>query len=188
MHFQIRVPRGYRIRIISTMRSKTCKVQQNEWLDGNVTMQIWLLPWVFSQNWLLNAPTSTCEIKLCWFWCLVGWGFECKNVTGAGPVEAIVFTFLTGDTSVKPLLDIPRMMLYSWQLTVYPIVVKPSRVSQELQHVWLEEAWWIPYPIEKKSFDWGHMGNPYEYDTTYFSPSLSLSPHANSSFLTLRVF
>ena len=36
-----------------------------------------------------------------------------KNVTGAGSVEAIVLTFLTGDTSVKPLLDIPLMMLYS---------------------------------------------------------------------------
>ena len=41
-------------------------------------------------------------------------------------------------------------------------------------------------PLKKKSFDWGHIGNPDEYDTTYLS--LSLSPHANSSFLTLWVF
>lgn len=29
-------------------------------------------------------------------------------------------------------------------------------------------------PLKKKSFDWGHIGNPYEYDTPYFSLSLSL--------------
>lgn len=51
-------------------------------------------------------------------------------------------------------------------------LVKPSRVSQELQHVWLGEAWWIPYPIEKKEL---RLGTYRKSRRIWYNLSLSLS-------------
>lgn len=54
-------------------------------------------------------------------------------------------------------------------------VVKPSWVSQERRHVWLGEAWWIPYPIEKKELRLGTYRKSIRiWYTLFLSLSLSL--------------